>query len=312
MRLPFPCSVRSEHTGTEHLYRVRSAVRAILVLGVAASVTANVLHAEPSPVGRSIAAWPPVALLLTIELISRVPVHRWSLALLRMVTTGAVAGIAAWVSYWHMVDVAMTHGEHPVSAHLVPVSVDGLVVVASVCLVEIGARLREESGHGSAAHRTPLVAAVAADSSDRSDPEHAATASVPVPENGGTDAVGTGAALGGRADEAPCDRPDRATGGGVEGSPVALRAVGTAAVRGRDTRVAVARLRQRHPDMSAVEIARRLGVSDRTVRRHLHGGPRPEADTGPDTRPDNTADGTPDRKQGPTSADSNSSTVEAA
>jgi DNA-binding transcriptional ArsR family regulator len=273
MRLPFPCSFRSEPTGTEHLYRVRSAVRAILVLGVAASVTANVLHAEPSPVGRSIAAWPPVALLLTIELISRVPVHRWSLALLRMATTGAVAGIAAWVSYWHMVDVAMTHGEHPVSAHLVPVSVDGLVVVASVCLVEIDARLREESGHGSAAHRKPL---------------------------------------GGRADEAPCDRPDRATGGGAEGSPVALRAVGTAAVRGGDTRAAVARLRQRHPDMSAVEIARRLGVSDRTVRRHLHGDPRPEADTGPDTRPDNTADGAPDRKQGPTSADNNSRTVEAA
>jgi DNA-directed RNA polymerase specialized sigma24 family protein len=37
----------------------------------------------------------------------------------------------------------------------------------------------------------------------------------------------------------------------------------------------VARLRQRHPDMPAADIARRLGVSDRTVRRHL--AVRPDA-----------------------------------
>jgi hypothetical protein len=36
-----------------------------------------------------------------------------------------------------------------------------------------------------------------------------------------------------------------------------------------DTATAVARLRQRHPDMSSADIAKRLGVTDRTVRRHL-------------------------------------------
>jgi DNA-binding CsgD family transcriptional regulator len=35
------------------------------------------------------------------------------------------------------------------------------------------------------------------------------------------------------------------------------------------TAAAVARLRARHPDLSAADIAARLGVSDRTVRRHL-------------------------------------------
>src|SRR5450755_474443 len=35
------------------------------------------------------------------------------------------------------------------------------------------------------------------------------------------------------------------------------------------TAVAVARLRTRHPDMPTADIAARLGVSDRTVRRHL-------------------------------------------
>lgn len=129
--------------GTElSLERLQWAVRGALALGVAASVTANVLHAQPSAVGRAIAAWPPLALLLTIELISRVPVHRPWLSALRMATTALVAGIAAWVSYWHMVSVTARYGEAPSSAHLIPLSVDGLVVVASVCLVEIGGRLR--------------------------------------------------------------------------------------------------------------------------------------------------------------------------
>ena len=47
------------------LRRVRWAVRATLVLGVAASVVANVLHALYNPISQAIAAWPPLALLLT-------------------------------------------------------------------------------------------------------------------------------------------------------------------------------------------------------------------------------------------------------
>src|SRR5690348_893836 len=89
----------------EQLRRVRWAVRATLLLGVAASVVANVLHARDNPISQAIAAWPPLALLLTVELISRVPVHRRYLAAMRLVATAIIAGIAAWVSYWHMVGV---------------------------------------------------------------------------------------------------------------------------------------------------------------------------------------------------------------
>lgn len=126
-----------------HLRRIRWAVRAALALGVAASVAANVLHAEPTVVGRAIAAWPPLALLLTIELITRVPVHHPALARVRWIATTAISGIAAWVSYWHMVDVAVRYGETSASAHLIPLSVDGLVIVASVCLVELAGRIRQ-------------------------------------------------------------------------------------------------------------------------------------------------------------------------
>ena len=125
----------------QHLRRVRWAVRATLFLGVAASVVANVLHALDNPISQSIAAWPPLALLLTVELISRVPVHRRWLAASRLLATATIAGIAAWVSYWHMAGVAARYGETGASPYLLPLSVDGLIVVASICLVELGGRI---------------------------------------------------------------------------------------------------------------------------------------------------------------------------
>jgi hypothetical protein len=117
---------------------LRWAVRATLTIGVAASVAANILHAAHNPISQAIAAWPPLALLLTVELVSRVPIHRWSLATARIAATVIIASIATWVSYWHMAAVAATYGENPTTAHLLPISVDGLIIVASISLVELG------------------------------------------------------------------------------------------------------------------------------------------------------------------------------
>lgn len=128
------------------LRRLQWGVRGALALGVAASIAANILHAQPSVVGRAISAWSPIALLITVELISRVPVHRRVLAVVGRAATATVAGIAAWVSYGHMVSVAARYGESDISAHLLPLSVDGLVVVASIALLEVGGQIRAELG----------------------------------------------------------------------------------------------------------------------------------------------------------------------
>jgi hypothetical protein len=135
-----------------NLHRIRWAVRAVLVLGLAASATGNVLHAQPNPISRSISAWPVVALYLAIDLISRIPVNGKLLAAARLVAAAAIAGIAAWVSYWHMAGVAARYGETGASPYLLPLSVDGLIVVASICLVELGGRIRAavESTEGEA------------------------------------------------------------------------------------------------------------------------------------------------------------------
>jgi hypothetical protein len=122
--------------------RIRWAVRGVMVLGVAASMGANILHAESQPIARVIAAWPPLALLLTVEVIGRVPVHRRVSAVVRIVATTGIALIAVWVSYWHMVAVAIRYGESGAGPYLLPLSVDGMVVVASISLVELSGRLR--------------------------------------------------------------------------------------------------------------------------------------------------------------------------
>jgi hypothetical protein len=129
-------------TNLTHLRRLRWIVRLALALGVAASIAANVLHARDNLISQTIAAWPPLALLLTVELISRVPVHRRALAAVRIAATGVIAAIAAWVSYWHMAGVTARYGETSTSAHLMPLSVDGLIVVASISLVELGGHIR--------------------------------------------------------------------------------------------------------------------------------------------------------------------------
>ncbi|GLY98825.1 DUF2637 domain-containing protein [Actinoplanes sp. NBRC 103695] len=122
------------------LRRLQWAVRITLALGVAASVTANILHARPNPISQAIAAWPPLALLITVELVTRIPVYRRALGVVRVVATAAIAGIAAWVSYHHMVGVVARYGETGTVPYLLPLSVDGLIIVASVSLVELAGR----------------------------------------------------------------------------------------------------------------------------------------------------------------------------
>lgn len=126
----------------KRLKRIGWGVRSVFALGIAASLAGNVLHAADNVISQAISAWSPLALLLAVELISRIPARRGALSAVRLGATAVIAGIAAWVSYWHMVGVAIRYGEADSSAYLLPFSVDGLIVVASISLVEIGGRIR--------------------------------------------------------------------------------------------------------------------------------------------------------------------------
>ena len=105
--------------------------RALLAfsVGAAVSVAANVIASEPTVLGRAVSAWPALALMIAIELLQhagRRPVVRVAMA--------AIVVVAAWVSYWHMVEVALMAGESTISAHILPVTVDAMMFLAAVVL----------------------------------------------------------------------------------------------------------------------------------------------------------------------------------
>jgi hypothetical protein len=240
--------VLSTPTTAARLHRVRWAVRSTLVLGVAASVVANVLHALDNPISQTIAAWPPLALLLTVELISRIPVHSRGLGVVRMLAAASIAGIAAYVSYWHMVGVAARYGETGISPYLLPLSVDGLIVVASICLVELAGRIRDgDQG-----------AAVAQPASRR-----------PAPAPGRAPAF-----------LAPASAPPAAVDEPVLGAPAAedpaAQEVRQDDRTAQQIEVAVRAMRAAEPRMSQRQIAAAVITSPSNVRRILQRPPEPE------------------------------------
>lgn len=123
------------------LRKARRFVRLIVAIGIAASVAANVLGAEDG-IAAAISGWPPIALLLSLEVLTRVPTSKRFGAFGRVLATIGVAFAAGWLSYWHMAATVSQHGEHGGSQYIWPFSVDGLMTIAAIALVELGARLR--------------------------------------------------------------------------------------------------------------------------------------------------------------------------
>lgn len=130
------------------------------VVGIVASVAANVAHAlyptaaqldawrqqggtgewQPEPGAVVAAGFWPLALLLSVEVLSRVrwrPGGWWNVA--RFGGTGLVALVAAVLSYRHMAGLLLAFGEDSLSAHLGPLAVDGLMVVAGFALLSMSA-----------------------------------------------------------------------------------------------------------------------------------------------------------------------------
>ncbi|GAB2626303.1 hypothetical protein GCM10027087_81290 [Paractinoplanes abujensis] len=223
------------------LKRIGWGTRGVFALGIAASLAGNVLHAADSPVSKAISAWSPLALLLAVELISRVPARRGWTSYVRLGATGVIAGIAAWVSYWHMVAVASRYGETDASPYLLPLSVDGLIIVASISLVEIGGRIRaltEAEVPAAAPAPTPVLATVIP--APVIEPEPASTPEPAQPVK-----------------KAPAKR--------VTPRPASADKVAKAAAK--------------LPGASVAEIAKKAGVSISTARRHLP--PAPVTDASP-------------------------------
>ncbi len=217
----------------------------------------------------------------------------------RYASTGSalvVAAIAAYASYSHMRHLALAYGQDAAVATLLPVSVDGMLVVATVALGD-GRRRRWSAW---LAFWTGVVASVVANVL-AAEPSaiarcisawpavafllvvevitrgaRAGILRVPVP--GVFDAV----EVHGETRPAVPDTPDAAavpdpavtapadSGPDTDGhADITTDTAADAMADGGRTADKITRLRELHPDMSTTVMAAQLGLSDRTVRRHL-------------------------------------------
>ena len=221
------------------------------LLGGLVSIAANVAHSYVPPAEAAVdwrpplgdvvgAVFWPVALFVAIEILARTTWpsgKRW--VVVRFAGLLPVAVVAAIVSYGHLSGLLAHYGESHLTAHLGPLAVDGLMVMASAAVM------------ATAPGRIP-VTDTAPESTTLTDTRPDSSADTTL-------------------DTKPARvRTPRRTSPGKSGR------TGTAAK--------VAALAAAHPAITTVEMAKRLKVSDRTIRRHLAtlGGPDDTTSAAPD------------------------------
>lgn len=130
---------QQQRLNTERLW-----LRAGLAAFVAASMAANVVSAEPTWLGRTVAAAPPVVLFACMEMLIWISNDKTlpALNVLRWATTIAVAFAAGWMSYFHIETAVLLAGESADAARLYPIVIDGGMIVTSVSLVMVSRQIR--------------------------------------------------------------------------------------------------------------------------------------------------------------------------
>jgi hypothetical protein len=167
------------------LVRLRIACRLIFMTAVAGTVSANALHSQlhPTEYGIYFTTAPPVIVMLTWEMVSRIPSRINASKFMRyvrpIVTTAILMG-AAYLSYWDQKEVVARYvpGGRDL-AMILPLLVDGLAIIASVSIMELGEQIEEVSTRlMGATIRTSIPAPRGEDSERPSAPKGNAPASI--------------------------------------------------------------------------------------------------------------------------------------
>jgi Sigma-70, region 4 len=243
------------------------------------SIGANVAHSyvpppgqPPSwqpPVGDVVGAvfWP-VALFVALEILTRTAWPTgWRWVALRFLGMLPVALVAAIVSYNHLSSLLAHYRESTLTSLIGPLAVDGLMVMASASLMATA------PGRGTDTAAT-VSASVRVDiSADAS--QHVSFAETPAPHRMRPRAPRRRPRTIRRLPGHRAERERGQRGGQTQPDTIPDNARTPQRTQGRgrsDTSEKVAALVAIDPEMSTADIAKRLNVSDRTVRRHLAAG----------------------------------------
>lgn len=215
----------------------------------------------------------------------------------RNLSTAAVASIAAWSSWSHMVHVALRFGERPEVAYVLPISVDGMLIVASTVMVDDQRTGRPVRWSARIAFLAGVTASVAANITAAQPTLGArivaawpAVALLLVVEilsrtrpGGDGEAAGSPVSAAARKKQVAVVSHVPLASAPTENPPAKLRkGPPRSRTSGRQRRgdgrtaEALAHLRAEEPHASVADIAARLGVTTRHVRRLLSASPKPD------------------------------------
>lgn len=137
-----------------NLRGLRKLCQGAVIFGFVTSAGGNVLHAVEGFAGRPVAVLTIAVILaaaipaifgLMFEIASRVFFRRESALIMKLIAFGGsagISGITAWNSYFHQRD-AFGHFGDATQATLLPLAIDGLMIIGSVYLLELGFQIRD-------------------------------------------------------------------------------------------------------------------------------------------------------------------------
>jgi len=136
------------HRKISKLNHLRWFCRALAAAVAVVSVWANYLHASSMDhMGQVISILPPLLVVAAFEIGSRIPIDKdrpWYRKLPRPLATVGIAFIGAYLSYFHQRDAFFQHTNGDIStAAALPISIDGLMIVAVVSLYELNIKIGE-------------------------------------------------------------------------------------------------------------------------------------------------------------------------
>lgn len=207
----------------------------------------------------------------------------------RTTSAAVVAGVAAIASYSHMRQLAAEHGQPPILSNLLPISVDGMLIVASAVLADDRAAGRPGRLSARISFLIGVVASIVANVLAAPDNPVARVISawpalallLVVEMLSGGQPARTAVSASGPVVDAPARAAEDA--GVPESAPSATKprvsrrpaAPVKTVPAGNGPRLSAAArvlaVRAADPNASVADIARQAGVSDRTARRHLNG-----------------------------------------